>query len=68
MGGATIRPSDPEWRTHPDGVRHAIPARGARRYACGEPVLDPRFAGSDRPRTFCDGCIERTGVTVPGPR
>lgn len=69
-GAHTIRLADPEWRTHPDGVRHAIPVRGAMRYACGEPVLDPRFAGSDKPKTFCAGCLDRAGVTVspPAPR
>lgn len=57
----------PEWRIHPSGQRHAIVLRGDLRYACGERVLDIRFAGSDLPKTWCDGCIERVGATVSAP-
>lgn len=63
----TIRPADPEWRLHPDGVRHAILVRGALRYACGEGVLDQRWSGLPLP-SWCPACLEVAGVTVPGPR
>lgn len=70
MGGQTLRPNAPEWRIHPSGVRHAIVRRGDTRYACGEPVLDPRFAGSDRASSFCPECVDTAGMTVraPAPR
>lgn len=52
----------PEWRAGPDGLAHAIPVRGALRYACGEIVLDVRWAHPIKRR--CDYCLERVGVTV----
>lgn len=66
-GSHTSRPNDPEWRIHPSGVRHAILVRGASRYACNEPVLDARFAGSDQPKSWCPDCLENAGVNVAAP-
>lgn len=71
MAASTMRPAAPVWRAGADGDAHAIVARGDRRYACGERVLDERFAHPTAGRGRCIDCLVVVGIDVtardPGP-
>lgn len=62
MAASTIRPGAPEWRSGPDGTGHAIRLRGDHRYACGEIVLDIRWAHPVERR--CVDCLAVVGIEV----
>jgi len=60
----------PRFVAGPDGVAHAVPARGrVTRTACGRSPVDPRLAHPERER--CGACLEALGFLgvggVPNP-
>lgn len=50
----------PVWRAGDDRIGHALLARTARRYACGAPTLDERFAWPAVSR--CPACDAAVGA------